>query len=137
MKLRIRVVDPPAGVQLRMQRGRDELIEPIKVTKVAVIFEFDVRVASRTGGLANFLGDFTQGPPGARFVYINSGTLAGQAGSPWTRRAKVPLTGITMKQIEQAETSGKTLTAEIEGAGRNGGPPAGTVDLIGDAWKLE
>lgn len=136
LKLRINVIDPPPAVTLRMQRGREELVEPTTVSKRAVTFEFEVRVASRPGGLPNFLGEFTQGPPSARFVYINFGTLAGQADSPWTRRAKIPLTDITRRQIDQAVKSGGVLTAEIEGTGRGGGPVSGTVPLIGNAWHV-
>jgi len=41
-----------------------------------------------------FRGPFVQGRPGSRFVYVNSGTYAGDQKSCWSRRAKVPLTGI-------------------------------------------
>ncbi len=41
----------------------------------------------RADGLPNFLGPFVQGPPVGLFVYVNSGTLAGQSDSCWTRRS--------------------------------------------------
>jgi hypothetical protein len=46
-------------------------------------------VATATGGYT-LRGPAAQGPP-ARFVYVHSGTRAGQVGSCWDRRAKVPL----------------------------------------------
>lgn len=82
----------------------------------------------------NFLGPFTQGPRGARFVYVNSGTLAGQANTKWTRRAKVPLSGITWAMIKRAK--GAILEARIDGVGRDGGPACGTVPLLDGGWRI-
>jgi hypothetical protein len=137
LRLRIDVIDPPPGVTLRLQRGRGDLVEPVRSTKTRMTFEFDVRVGTRAGGLPNFLGDFAQGPPGKRFVYVNAGSYAGQAGTPWSRRAKVPLTGITKTQIDKALRTGGVLAVEYEGTGRDGGPSCATVPLIGDGWRVD
>jgi hypothetical protein len=137
LRLRITVVDPPKGVLLKMQRGREELVDPADSGSNRVSFEFDVRLGTRAGGLPNFLGDFTQGPPDKRFVYVNSGTLAGQPGSPWTRRAKIPLTGISAALIDKARRTGGLLVAEYEGTARDGGPSCATVPLIGGEWHVE
>lgn len=99
-------------------------------------FEFAVRVGKRSGGEPNFLGPFAQGPPAGRFVYINSGTLAGQSDSGWTRRAKVPLTAITWSLIERAQATGGVLETSIAGTGGDGGPACGTVPLR-SAWRVE
>ena len=120
LRLRINVINPPAGVALRMQRGRTELVEPSRVTTTVVTFDFEVRVGSRAT-LPNFLGEFTQGPPAARFVYVNSGHMAGQVGTCWSRRAKIPLAAITKAQIEQAIKTDGVLVADYEGTGRDGG----------------
>jgi hypothetical protein len=88
LRVRINVLDPPRDVTFRAQRGRDVLVEPASATVGRVTFDLEFRVGSRPGGLPNFLGEFVQGPPAARFVYINSGTYAGQAASPWARRAR-------------------------------------------------
>jgi hypothetical protein len=137
LRLRINVVDPPPGVTLRMQRGRAELVEPATVTKTVVTFDFDVRVGSRAGSLPNFLGEFTQGPPAGRFVYVNSGRMAGQAETCWSRRAKIPLTGIAQAQIEKAIQTNGVLVADYEGTGRDGGPTCASVRLGVAAWRLE
>jgi hypothetical protein len=60
------------------------------------------------------------------------GTCAGQLGSPWTRRVKVPLTGITWKQVDAA--NGGLLEAAYEGAAKDGSPACATVKLI-KAWS--
>jgi hypothetical protein len=137
LRLRINVIDSPAGVTLRMQRGRDGLVEPSTMTKSVVTFDFDVRVGSRAGSLPNFLGEFTQGPPAARFVYVNSGRMAGPHGTSWSRRAKIPLTGITQAQIEKAIETNGVLVADYEGTGRDGGPTCASVRLDGDGWRIE
>ena len=137
LRLRINVINSPAGVTLRMQRGRHELVEPSRETTTVVTFDFEVRVGSRAGGLPNFLGEFTQGPPAARFVYVNSGHMAGQMGTCWSRRAKIPLAAITKAQIEQAIKTDGVLVADYEGTGRDGGPTCASVRLDGDGWRIE
>jgi hypothetical protein len=101
----------------------------------ALVFDFPVRIAKQASGLPNFLGPYTQGPPAARFVYVNSGTLAGQPDSCWTRRAKVPLTSITWTLIDEARTGDSLLEIEINGTGRDGGPTCGSVRLS-SGWRV-
>ena len=96
LRLRITVEQPPAGVAMQVQRGRDGLLPPARATPDSLSFEFDVRLGTALSGRPlRLLGEFTQGPVDARFVYVNAGTSAGQFGSCWTRRAKVPLREIT------------------------------------------
>ncbi|MBV8516615.1 MAG: hypothetical protein JO197_04350 [Acidobacteria bacterium] len=133
--MRIVVVEPPPNVRFAMQRGRDQLVEPVRASARELVFETTVRVRdNRPDGLPNFLGETTQGPVFARFVYINSGVMAGDEASPWTRRVKVPLSGITWEVIEKAR-NGKVLEARFRGTARDGGPAAATVPLIG-GWKV-
>ena len=137
LALRIVVDDPIPGVRLRLQRGRGELVAPTSESGTAVTFDFTVRVElSGRGGKPTFLGPFTQGPPAARFVYVNVGQNAGQHDSAWSRRAKVPLTDITAAQIEQALEPGARLEVHYEGRGRDGGPTCATVRLPADAWQV-
>jgi hypothetical protein len=140
--LRITVVGPPEGVTFRVQRGRTnwddpEFLAPAQSARDRISFDFAVRVGPRqTGRPPNFLGDFVQGPAGGRFVYVNSGKLAGQADSCWERRAKVPLAAITWQQIETVQsTSDAILEAHIHGTGRDGGPVCASVHLA-DGWKV-
>src|SRR4051812_45199006 len=94
--LRIVVVGPPEGVTFGLQRGKTELVDVIRTTGDDLTFDFPVRVHED----GRFLGPFTQGPPTARFVYVNSGTGAGDRTSPWSRRAKVPLKGVTADLVD-------------------------------------
>ena len=96
IRLRFIVTDPVPGVALALQSGRFDLGAPTSVTASAVTFECAVEACQPVaGGPVVCYGPVTQGPPAARFVYITVGTRAGQPNSPYERRAKIPLTGIT------------------------------------------
>jgi hypothetical protein len=135
--LRITIVDPPPGVTFCVQRGDTELVAPAMAAESPLSFDFTVSVredASVDG--PRLMGPFVKGPWNARFVYLNSGTLAGQAGSPWNRRAKVPLTGINAELIEKAIAApGGLLEAQIGGTAADGGPACATVALLGRGWS--
>ena len=134
--LRIVVIRPPIDVEFAVQRGRSDLLAPVEVTPEATTFEFSVSVADSTVNPPRLTGEFAQGPPAARFVYVNSGTLAGQSASCWTRRAKVSLVLIGHKLLQAAlQQSGAVLEAHIQGTARDGGPACATVPLLG-AWTL-
>ena len=135
LRLRIVVARPPAGVQFQLQRGTRDLETAARRTRTAITFEFVVRVGTRPDGTPNFLGPYAQGPPAARFVYVNSGTLAGQPDSCWTRRAKLPLGGITWRMIQDARRSDGVIEAEIDGTARDGGPACATVPLR-TPWRV-
>lgn len=134
---RITVLHPPRGVVFRMQRGRTELVPPSLESADAISFDFTLRVEpGQAGGPPRLLGPFAQGPPAGRFVYVNSGKRAGQAGSCWDRRAKVPLGAVSSSLLEQAAASpGTVIEAQIAGTGRDGGPACATVPLAG-AWRI-
>jgi hypothetical protein len=137
LRLRITVSNPPAGVAWALQLGRDELVQPSK-TSTGLAFDAIVRlVAAKTGEL-DLRGPAVQGPRNGRFVYLNSGKRAGQAGSGWDRRAKVSLEGL---RTLLADFSGdpRTVTAEagIGGTGPDGGPACATVKLSGAGWRLQ
>lgn len=132
LPLRIVVVDPPPGVTFAPQSGKSELVPPSHTTPKQLVFDLTVRV--RDEAQPNFLGPFAQGPRGARFVYVNSGTSAGQTNTPWSRRAKVPLAGITWPLIRRAK--GKPLEARFAGTARDGGPSCATVPLLGAGWQI-
>jgi hypothetical protein len=122
-------------VKFGLQRGRRDLDPPTSSSREAIAFEFAVRVGRRPDGTPNFLGPYAQGPPTARFVYVNSGTLAGQADSCWTRRAKIPLGGMTWQMIQDARRTEGVVEAEIDGTGRDGGPACATVPLR-TPWRV-
>lgn len=135
-RVRITVHRPPGGVRWAVQRGRDELLEPSVRTPTRLVFDFDIRVGdAATGAAPRLLGPYTQGPPSGRFVYVNSGAIAGQLDTPWQRRAKIPLAGITTAMIrEVARTPAARIETEFEGTGKDGGPTCATVKGI--AWRV-
>ena len=131
-QLRIVVLNPPPGVTFALQRGKNELVPPSHSSGKELVFDLTVRV--RDEEQPNFLGPFAQGPRAARFVYINSGTYAGQTNTPWSRRAKIHLSGITWPLIRHAK--GAPLEARFAGTGRDGGPACATVPLLDGGWKI-
>lgn len=136
LQLKIIVENPPVDVAFAVQRGRSDLLGPSSASLHSLVFEFPVLVADTSAQPPRLTGEFTQGPPAARFIYVNSGTYAGQAGSCWSRRAKVPLAGITATLLQSAIHSPHgVLVASISGTGRDGGPACASVPLL-SGWTL-
>jgi len=137
---RIVLEKPPASVDFSLQKGRGsdyETIQKQRSGNTDLCFEFAVRVRAGSKGTApTLLGPFVQGPPSARFVYLDIGTYAGQTGTVWSRRLKVPLSGITSEMINGVtDNSGVVLETHVSGTGGDGGPNCGTVKPF-DGWKL-
>jgi hypothetical protein len=140
LPIRLVLVDPPPGVDFGIQRRGGAHYETLFVQQGKrgdVIFDFSLPVTDdRKDGLPNFKGPFAQGPPASRFIYVDVGTYAGQKDTPWSRRMKVPLQGITWTLIRQATRKpGNRLVARIPGKGKDGGPNCATVRLFGD-WEV-
>lgn len=112
------------------------MLLPSISTPDLVVFDFTVRLGETAAGVSpRFLGPFTQGPPAVRFVYVNSGKRAGQPGSRWERRAKIPLGGITAALIQAAaRTPSGCIETEYSGTGADGGPTCATVKAI--VWRV-
>jgi hypothetical protein len=138
LNLRIVVEGPPAGVYYGLQKGGGSIYETVQLVTSKtddLRFEFSVRVGEGKDGQPNFLGPFAQGPTHTRFVYLDIGTCAGQTNTPWSRRLKVPLSGITWELIEQASQSSiSALEARVAGTGKDGGPSCATVKPF-SGWK--
>lgn len=131
---RIIVTGPLSGVEMKIQKGRDELIGPATDSKANKVFEFSL-LADLDPSVPNFLGPFAQGPKDARFIYLNSGTSAGEVGSCWTRRAKLSLMSISKELVESVlRAPGARFEAEIPGLGRDGGPICAGVK--GLEWRI-
>lgn len=131
---RVVIREPLADVVMRVQRGKDEFLEPAKVTAGSISFEFEI-TAEVSGTTPNFLGKYAQGPKGARFVYVNSGGQARQNDALWSRRAKLSLMQITQEQIEAVTAQpGHCIETIIDGVGRDGGPICASVKEI--RWEV-
>jgi hypothetical protein len=129
LTLRIVMERPPKGVDFGLQKGRGcgyETVQTQRSTGKDLAFQFSAGVKG-----PSLVGPFVQGPAGQRFVYIDIGTYAGQADSCWSRRLKIPLTGINLERI-----SGTTiLEARVPGTGKDGGPSCATVKPF-TGWKV-
>ena len=139
LTFRIVLESPPAGVDFGLQKGRGSDYETIQKQRSkadALYFEFTVGLrASRKDAVPDFSGSLVQGPPGGRFVYLDIGTYAGQKDTCWSRRLKVPLSGITWDMLDRMASSRSILEARIPGTGKDGGPNCATVTPFG-GWKL-
>lgn len=132
------VLRAPRGVTFAMQRGKAALLAPSQVDGESLVFDLSVRVREQTsGGPPNVLGPYAHGKPADRFLYLNSGTMAGQADSCWTRRAKIKTGGISWNLVQQTlAIPHAVLEVQIEGSAKDGGPCCATVPLIGGGWQL-
>jgi hypothetical protein len=133
--LRIVLEQPPKDVDFGLQKGRGSAYETTQKQRSAgknLTFEFTPAINKGiSDAMAALSGPFVQGPPRERFIYIDIGAFAGQADSCWSRRLKIPLSGITMKMLQ----TGGVLEARVPGTGRDGTPSCATVkDFSG--WKL-
>ena len=135
---RITVVHPLPGVTLKLQRGARELVPPSRHSPDSVSFDFELRLKDdgSSAGPLRWLGDYAQGTPADRFVYVSAGRRAGQKDTAWDRRAKIKLAGITRTQVRAVlEAVGSRLEARFEGVGRDGGPSCATVPLLA-GWAV-
>jgi len=137
--LRIVLESPPPGVDFGIQKGHGSMYEPIQTQRsTGSDLTFELNVALKMTGTvasADFGGPCVQGPRGGRFVYIDIGTLAGQRDTPWSRRLKIPLTGISSRLIDQASSgTDVVLEACVPGTGRDGSPACASVKDF-DGWR--
>jgi hypothetical protein len=83
-----------------------------------------------------FGGPFVHGPAGGKFLYLDIGTFAGQKDSPWNRRLKIPLSGISPALLKRAVVgNAPSLETKISGTAKDGGPNCGTVKPF-EGWKV-
>ena len=119
--LRLTLEKPTTGVDFALQKGHGRPFTTEQTQRSSgrdLKFEFPVTVKPGKNGAPDFAGPYVQGSAGERFFYINIGTYAGQADTPWSRRLKIPLYVISWSAIE----SGRILTAKIPGTAKDGGP---------------
>jgi hypothetical protein len=139
LTFRIVLEKPPAGVDFALQKGKGSKYETIQKQRSKtndLCFEFAAKVKVGKNQAPDFLGAFVQGPPGERFVYIDIGTYAGQQDTFWSRRLKVPLSGITSEMIDKLLNDPQLiLETHVPGTGKDGGPNCATVKPFA-GWKL-
>ena len=135
IKLRITIVSPPAGTTWALQLGKSDLAPPIRANSREVVFETDVEVlAGSDAEPFRLRGAAVQGRPGARFIYINSGTYAGNRASHTGRRAKVPIYSIPEKLARSADAADGILACQFTGTAKDGGPACASITLLPPGW---
>lgn len=128
---------PPPGVAFCLRAKDNDIVDRTVAAEDAIQFDFSMQVR-RTGesGLPRFVGRFAFGPPAGRFIYIGSGTFAGQEDSCWSRRAKIGLTGITWEMIDQSASGDVRLEAHVIGRACDGGPLCATAPFLDGGWRV-
>lgn len=137
LQLILVITAPPPGVLFAVQSGRDGLLAPYASTPASLSFALTLSLGpALADGSFNFRGPFAQGTPADRFVYVNSGTYAGQVGCPWERRAKIKLTGIPRHLVETAAGDvNSAIEGHIHGTAKDGGPVCATVPPLSINWQ--
>jgi hypothetical protein len=128
---------PPAGIDFGLQKGKGnnyEILQKQRSEGSDLSFRFALILKKDKEGRMDFSGQFVQGPSGERFVYIGIGTYAGQLGSAYSRRLKVPLRNFP-EDSSWLDSEQPSLETRVPGTGRDGGPNCATVKPF-DGWKL-
>jgi hypothetical protein len=129
--LQIILTKPTPEVIFGLQKGAGINYETVqKQTPIsndlAFTFSINVKGDRSKDEFPKLSGSFVQGSGNNKFVYVDIGTYAGQSDTIWSRRLKIPLTGITWEDIESL-TEDSMLQTCIPGTGRDGGPNCATV----------
>lgn len=138
--LQIILIKPTPEVIFGLQKGSGSNYETVQKqipTSNDLTFTFTIKVKGDRSKdkLPKFSGSFVHGSGDNKFVYIDIGTCAGQSNTIWSRRLKIPLTGITWKDIDLLSTN-SMLQTSVPGTGRDGGPNCATVKPFG-GWHLK
>ena len=138
--LQIILIKPTPEVVFGLQKGSGNNYETVQkqmATSSDLSFTFTIKVKgdSTKDKLPKFSGSFVQGPADNKFVYIDIGTYAGQSNTVWSRRLKVPLTGITWKDIDSLDGD-LILQTSVPGTGKDGGPNCATVKPF-EGWHIK
>ena len=142
LKLKIILLKPTADVVFGLQKGSGNNSETIQKQMSGsrdLSFNFSIKVKgdSAKDESPKFSGAFVQGPPRQKFIYIDIGTCAGQTSAMWSRRLKIPLTGITWTDIDYfIENPDSIMEARVPGTGKDGGPNCATVKPF-DGWHYK
>ncbi|HJU93790.1 MAG TPA: DUF5990 family protein [Pyrinomonadaceae bacterium] len=137
--LRIILESPPSGVDYGLQKGGGsdfEVTQKQRSKTGDLQFAFDARLKEGKDGLPVLLGPFVHGPPHERFVYLDIGSYAGQTDTPWSRRLKIPLRGITWDMVKQASRAAHVLETRVPGTAKDGSPSCATVKPFA-GWKVK
>lgn len=115
--------DGRTAVRLGIQKGPREVVNDVLAAGEEVTFRVPLRL--RPGGDVG--GPFVQGGPGGRFVYLCWGERGEDGAWDGLRRAKLPLTGVTLAPSGIVEARLRLTDAK-------GGPECGTLRGAAVEW---
>ena len=133
LRFHIVLQNPTSNVDFGLQKGFGSKYETVQIQKSNgqdIHFNFALRIKGdrQKDPFPKLTGSFVQGPTSGKFIYVDIGTYAGQTDSIWSRRLKIPLTGITWEIIDLISTDSKLiLETSLPGTGRDGGPNCATI----------
>jgi hypothetical protein len=127
--MRIVIEQPVAGVRHSLQDKNGGPLDPkASAAGAPLVFDFAIRV----GPGPKFFGDQVRREgPERRFVYIRIGDLAGDPGSPWSRRMKIDIHDIGQELLDAAAKGGGRIALSVNGTGKDGTPACATVAVTG------
>ena len=122
--MRIVIDEPVVGVAHSLQsRDGGPLDSQCSKAGEPLAFDFTIRVAPGP----KFFGDQVRREgPERRFVYVRVGQMAGDPGSPWTRRMKIDIHDIRQDMLGRAAQGG-VIETRVCGTGRDGTPACATL----------
>jgi hypothetical protein len=141
LTLHVTLQSPPAGVNFGLQKGSGNRYETVQIqssdgSDLYFTLTIVANINTEKSSEINLSGPFVQGPPAARFIYFDIGALAGQVGG-WSRRLKIPLTGITPNMVITAPGNPLAqLQTTVPGTAKDGGPNCATVKPFA-GWKVK
>src|ERR1041385_1354947 len=109
------VIPPDEGpLDVGIQDKAQVVHNGLKQKDGSMFFEcaLEVRLDASTGR-PSFRGPFVQGTPESRFLYL-SWKRRSASSSPWYWRVKIPLSGITWKEVSSMKST-EVLEANITG----------------------
>ena len=129
--LQIILIKPTPEVVFGLQRGSGSNYETVQKQIPGsddLTFTLTIKLKGDRSKdkLPKLSGSFVQGSADNKFVYIDIGTCAGQSDTIWSRRLKIPLTGITWSDIDSL-SGNSILQTSVPGTGKDGGPNCATV----------
>jgi hypothetical protein len=131
IRMRIVIEQPVPGVPHSLQDKAGGPLDPkCSKTGAPIAFDFPLRIAPGP----KFFGDQVRSEgPIRRFVYIRIGQLAGEPGSPWSRRMKIDIHDIPQALLDGA-SQGQLLEGTICGTAKDGTPACATIRPV--RWRL-
>ena len=141
LSLHIVLQTPPPEVHFGLQKGSGSKYETVQLQRSGPgDLYFDLTLTIRGDRAKDqtpkFGGPFAQGSYPDNFIYIDIGTYAGKE-DVWSRRLKIPLSGITWEVVDQFAANPKlVLETHVPGTAKDGTPTCATVKpFLG--WRVK